>query len=80
MKRKKATLGRLCLLGCTFLWGTSFVVLKNALDNMPTLWILALRFTGAALLMALFGLNRLKNMDQSYWKHGAVMGLALAIA
>lgn len=80
MTKQKSTLGRLCLLGCTFLWGTSFVVLKNALDDMPPLWILALRFTGAAILMALFGLNRLKNLDPSYWKHGALMGLFLAVA
>lgn len=80
MMKQKAALGRLCLLGCTFLWGTSFVVLKNALEDMPTLWILAVRFSGAALLMALFGLRRLKDLDWSYWKHGAVMGVLLAIA
>ena len=80
MTDQKPVLGRLCLLGCTFLWGTSFVVLKNALDDMPTLWILAIRFTGAAFLMGLFGLNRLKNLDRSYWKHGAVMGVFLALA
>ena len=50
---RKSALGRLCLIGCTFLWGTSFVVLKSALDTMPTLWILAIRFLGAALLMTL---------------------------
>lgn len=76
----KATLGRLCLIGCTFLWGTSFVVLKNALDTMPTLWILAIRFTGAALLMALFGVRQLKTLDRSYWTGGAVMGAFLAVA
>lgn len=80
MKKQNSALGRLCLLGCTFLWGTSFVVLKNALDDMPTLWILAIRFTGAAALMALFGLNRLKQLTRLYWKHGAVMGLFLAVA
>ena len=77
---RKATLGRLCLIGCTFLWGTSFVVLKNALDTMPTLWILAIRFTGAALLMALFGVRQLKALDRSYWTGGAVMGAFLAVA
>lgn len=77
---KKRTLGRLALLGCTFLWGTSFVVLKHALDDMPTLWILAIRFSGAAALMALFGLRRLKTIDRGYWKGGAVMGVFLAVA
>lgn len=80
MTRNKKTVGRLALLGCTFLWGTSFVVLKNALDDMPTLWILAIRFTGAALLMALFGLKKLRNLDRGYWKGGALMGVFLAVA
>ena len=76
----KSALGRLCLIGCTFLWGTSFVVLKSALDAMPTLWILAIRFLGAALLMALFGARQLAKLDRSYWKGGAVMGVFLTAA
>lgn len=77
---RKSALGRLCLIGCTFLWGTSFVVLKSALDTMPTLWILAIRFLGAALLMTLFGFRKLNKLDQSYWKGGAVMGVFLTAA
>ena len=77
---RKATLGRMCLLGCTFLWGTSFVVLKSALNTMPTLWILAIRFAGAALLMAGFGARQLKTLDRSYWTGGMVMGAFLAVA
>lgn len=77
---RKSALGRLCLIGCTFLWGTSFVVLKSALDTMPTLWILAIRFLGAALLMTLFGFRKLKKLDQSYWKGGVVMGVFLTAA
>ena len=77
---RKSALGRLCLIGCTFLWGTSFVVLKSALDAMPTLWILAIRFLGAALLMALFGARQLAKLDRSYWKGGAVMGVFLTAA
>lgn len=80
MRIGKPTLGRLCLLGCTLLWGTSFVVLKTALDDMPTLWILAIRFTGATLLMALFGLRKLRTLDRTYWKNGALMGACLAAA
>ena len=77
---RKSALGRLCLIGRTFLWGTSFVVLKSALDAMPTLWILAIRFLGAALLMALFGAKQLAKLDRSYWKGGTVMGLFLTAA
>ena len=47
MTKNKHALGVLALLGCTLIWGPSFVILKDALDSVPTLWILAIRFTGA---------------------------------
>ena len=58
-----AVLGRLALLGATLLWGSSFVVLKATLDSVPTLWILAIRFTGAALLLSLLCLKELRRVD-----------------
>ena len=47
-----STLGRLALLGTTIIWGSSFIILKNTLNSLPTLWILAFRFSGAALYCA----------------------------
>lgn len=80
MKRNKHAVGLLALFGCTLIWGTSFVILKNALDSVPTLWILAIRFSGAALLMALIGWKKLKLLTPGYWRGGALMGLFLAAA
>jgi drug/metabolite transporter (DMT)-like permease len=42
--------GLLTLVGVTLVWGTSFVVVKNALDTIPVSLLLALRFSLAALL------------------------------
>ena len=80
MRGNKHAIGVLALLVCTLIWGTSFVVLKDALGSVPTLWILAIRFTGAALLMALFAGKKLKTLDRGYLRGGAVMGLCLALA
>ena len=76
----KAALGRLCLLGATLLWGSSFVVLKTTLDTVPTLWILAIRFTGGALLMGLPSIKQLLKLDSGCLKAGALMGVALYAA
>ena len=46
--------GQAALLAASLLWGTSFVILKNTLESVGTLWILAIRFTIAALLLGLF--------------------------
>ena len=55
-------LGRASLLGATLIWGSSFIILKSTLDTVPTLWVLALRFTGAALLMAVIGWKELRQL------------------
>lgn len=73
-------LGRASLLGATLIWGSSFIILKSTLDSVPTLWVLALRFTGAAALMALIGWKELKQLDLQYLKKGAVLGTALFAA
>ena len=78
--KKSVVKGRLALFATTLLWGTSFVVLKNTLDEVPTLCMLAIRFTGAALIMLVAGLRDLKRLDKDYLKSGAVMGLCLFFA
>lgn len=76
----KANMGRLALLVTTLIWGTSFVILKKTLDSVSTLYILAFRFTGAALLMLLFGIRSLKKLNKSYLIGGTLMGICLVIA
>ncbi len=77
MDRSKARLGRICLLITTLIWGSSFVILKNTLDSISTLYVLAFRFTGATVLMALIGIRELKKLDRAYITGGVVMGLFL---
>lgn len=78
--KKKDFLGRVALVLTTLIWGTSFIIMKDTLDTVPTLWLLAFRFTGAAVLMALFGVQQLKKLDRGYLKGGVVMGVFLCVA
>lgn len=64
----------------TIIWGTSFVILKSALDYITPLWVLAIRFCGAGLLLLLACIPVLKKVDKSYLAGGALMGLMLAAA
>src|SRR3984957_17079860 len=43
----------LALIGITLIWGTTFVVIKSALGDVSTFVFLALRFTVAAIVLAL---------------------------
>jgi len=76
-RRKMALLGRAALLVTTLIWGTSFVVLKKTLDDVPTLYILAFRFSGTAILLSLVFAKQLKKLDKRYLINGAVLGTLL---
>ena len=40
------------LFAAALIWGTSFFIMKNALDVMPVFFLLAVRFTAGAVLLA----------------------------
>ncbi len=76
-KKRYTVLGRAALLMTTLIWGTSFVVLKNTLESVPTLYILAFRFSGAAVLMLPLVLKEIKKLDKQYLINGIVLGTLL---
>ena len=78
--KNKANIGRLCLICTTLIWGSSFVILKSALDSITPMWVLAIRFAGAALMMLIACLPRLKRIDRGYLRGGVIMGVCLALA
>ena len=78
--KRNSIIGRLALLVTTMIWGTSFVILKSTLDTVPLFYILAFRFTGAAVLLLLLGIKEIKKLDKEHLKGGCVMGLFLFVA
>ncbi len=79
-KNNNSLMGRIALIMTTLIWGTSFVVLKTTISSIPTLYVLAFRFTGAALIMLILGARHLKKIDKSYLLGGGLMGVMLFIA
>lgn len=77
---KKGIFGRLALFGTALIWGTSFVIMKDTLDSIGALWLLALRFTISTLLLALAAGKRLKGMNRKAVKGSVLMGISLAVA
>lgn len=81
MSKKRSTFaGQAALFATSLLWGTSFVILKNTLESVGTLWILAIRFTLAALLLGAFAGKRLARLHRLQQRGGILMGLCLAAA
>ena len=79
-KTNKKTPGRIALFSAAFLWGLSFVAMKNVLTNIPTLYVLAIRFCGAALILLPACARSLKKIDKKYIASGALMGAVLLLA
>lgn len=68
------------LFAAALIWGTSFFIMKNALDAVPVFFLLAIRFTAGAVLLALVCGRRWKAFTPDYLWRGAIMGGFLCLA
>lgn len=64
----------------TLIWGSTFFLLKDALDDVNLMFLLAFRFTVAAAVLALVFWKRWKDMNLRYLGQGAVLGVLLFAA
>ena len=62
------------------IWGSSFVVMKHSLDSFTPFYLLAFRFTAAAIVLGLVFWKSWKVMDRQYFKAGAIIGTFLFLA
>lgn len=74
------TLAKLALLTATIIWGSSFIIMKDTLDSMGTFFLLAVRFSGACLLMAVIFRRSFSQLTLHCIKAGFVMGTLLITA
>lgn len=80
MKNKNVSLAKLALLGATLIWGSSFFIMKNTLDDTPPFFLLAFRFSAAALILAIIFMKRLRTSDKRCIGMGIIMGVFLFCA
>lgn len=81
MKTKnKSVWAELGLLFITVIWGSAFVVVKNATDSVPVNYIIAIRFGIASILLLVFFFPRMKKIDFRAVKSGLILGALLYLA
>lgn len=73
-------LARPLIVVATIIWGSTFFILKDTLDDVSVYFMLAFRFTVATVILALVFWKRWKNFDKSYLLAGGVMGTLLFLA
>lgn len=81
MKEKTQRLATLGLIAVTVIWGSGFIATQFAIDSqMPTPWIMMIRFLVGALCIFLFFRKRIAPTPKRTVLHGMVAGFILYIA
>ena len=62
------------LFAAALIWGSSFFIMKGAVDVIPTFFLLAVRFTGGAVLLALVCWKKWRAFTPDYLWRGAIIG------
>lgn len=65
------------LFGAALIWGSSFLIVKNSMDSMQPIFLIAIRFTIACFLLAGIFVKRLKKINREYMIKGGIIGLFL---
>ncbi|MCI5679827.1 MAG: DMT family transporter [Bacteroidales bacterium] len=78
--KKKMLLADMALLLAAACWGGGFVAGDIAVENFSPFFIMAVRFTGAALFMGLLFRRHVKSSTKEDWKAGMILGSLLFVA
>lgn len=78
--QKRTALSYLGLLFVTIIWGYAFVVVKNSVDAISPIYMVAMRFTLATIALMLIFHKNLRMIDKQYLKYGTVLGIMLGFA
>ncbi|SHK04797.1 DMT family transporter [Paramaledivibacter caminithermalis] len=78
--KKKNLMLDLSLLLVALVWGGSFVALKNALDVISPLFLMAIRFTATFIIMSIIFNKKLKIIGKKDIRAGTIIGLFVFLA
>lgn len=78
--RRTTLLAMLALLAMTACWGSTFFLIKDLLDRVPTLDFLAVRFAIATVALVLMAPRALGRLSAESRRHALVLGLVYGVA
>jgi drug/metabolite transporter (DMT)-like permease len=77
--KSSSTLALIALTVVTAVWGSTFLVVRDAVSRMPVMDFIAIRFSAAALVMFAIRPNCLKGVTRKELMHAVVLGLVLGM-
>ena len=78
--QKRGALAKAALLVATLIWGSTFIIFKDAMNGLPPLFILAFRYLVATVILSAVFFKKLRLINKTYLWQGAVLGVFLAAA
>lgn len=79
-EKKLNIISKIMLFAATLIWGSSFFILKNTLDEIPVFFLLCVRFSVSAVLLFVIFIKRFRAFNLKYLLIGSVTGIALGLA
>lgn len=79
-ERRTTLLATLALLAMTATWGSTFFLIKDLLDRVPTLDFLAVRFAIASVAMLVVAPRAVARLSPTVRRHALVLGLLYGVA
>lgn len=73
----RRVMGSAALVGSAFLWATAYIYVKQLVENIPPCLLLALRFSLAAIILAVLFIPKWKQLNKGLVAAGIRMGIAL---
>jgi len=77
---RRQILASLGLILTTVIWGSGFVVMKNSLNIISPIYLMAFRFSIASMAMAIFFFPKCKQIGKKDWAPGIILGGWLCIS
>lgn len=77
---KRTVAAKLMLFSSAVIWGSSFFILKNTLDELPVYFLLCVRFLFSAILLSIVFFKKWKLFSLKYLWTGAITGAFLGFA
>lgn len=77
---KKSFYAKLALLLATIIWGSTFFIMEGTIQSIGIFHLLAVRFTLAAIILAIVLIKHLRVIDKGYLWRGFVMGALVITA
>lgn len=80
LSKRRSLVADVALFIVALVWGGGFVAVKDALDSITPFYIMALRLTGAAVLLALIFFKTMKKISKKDIIYGSIVGVVLFTA